>query len=65
MVPDIRMVVLATEGAATDVDDDFSGDEKQDTEVRLHSLEIEQQIIHILETNAIFFYSKSCYSESC
>ncbi|XP_071799117.1 ubiquitin carboxyl-terminal hydrolase 9X-like isoform X1 [Asterias amurensis] len=35
MVPDIRMVVLATEGAATDVDDDFSGDEKQDTETNI------------------------------
>lgn len=33
MVPDIRSSVLAAEGAVTDMEEDFSGDEKQDTEV--------------------------------
>ena len=33
MVPDIRASVLAAEGAISDMEEDFSGDEKQDTEV--------------------------------
>lgn len=33
MIPPIRNGILAIEGTGTDVDDDMSGDEKQDNEV--------------------------------
>ncbi|XP_071949723.1 ubiquitin carboxyl-terminal hydrolase 9X-like isoform X2 [Antedon mediterranea] len=35
MVPEIRKTILSAEGAAVDVDDDGSGDEKQDSEVNI------------------------------
>lgn len=34
MIPPIRNGILAIEGTGTDVDDDMSGDEKQENEVR-------------------------------
>lgn len=34
MIPPIRNGILAIEGTGTDVDDDMSGDEKQDNEVQ-------------------------------
>lgn len=33
MIPPIRNGILAIEGTGTDVDDDMSGDEKQENEV--------------------------------
>ena len=36
MIPPIRNGILAIEGTGSDVDDDMSGDEKQDNEVRPH-----------------------------
>lgn len=33
MIPSIRNGILAIEGTGSDVDDDMSGDEKQDNEV--------------------------------
>lgn len=35
MIPSIRNGILAIEGAGSDVDDDMSGDEKQDSEVKI------------------------------
>lgn len=35
MIPAIRNGILAIEGTGSDVDDDMSGDEKQDNEVNL------------------------------
>lgn len=35
MIPAIRNGILAIEGTGSDVDDDMSGDEKQDNEVKL------------------------------
>lgn len=34
MIPPIRNGILAIEGTGTDVDDDMSGDEKQENEVK-------------------------------
>lgn len=36
MIPAIRNGILAIEGTGSDVDDDMSGDEKQDNEVIIH-----------------------------
>lgn len=38
MIPPIRNGILAIEGTGTDVDDDMSGDEKQENEVHTESL---------------------------
>lgn len=39
MIPPIRNGILAIEGTGTDVDDDMSGDEKQENEVKqLHKV---------------------------
>lgn len=35
MIPSIRNGILAIEGTGSDVDDDMSGDEKQDNEVNV------------------------------
>lgn len=35
MIPSIRNGILAIEGAGSDVEDDMSGDEKQDSEVKV------------------------------
>lgn len=37
MIPPIRNGILAIEGTGSDVDDDMSGDEKQDNEVPMTS----------------------------
>lgn len=51
MIPAIRNGILAIEGTGSDVDDDMSGDEKQDNEVNL----IMQNLL-IFRT--ILFYGK-------
>lgn len=38
MIPSIRNGILAIEGTGSDVDDDMSGDEKQDNEVNFTSI---------------------------
>lgn len=38
MIPPIRNGILAIEGTGTDVDDDMSGDEKQENEVQSEAI---------------------------
>lgn len=42
MIPEIRDGILAVEGAATDLNEDFSGDEKSDMAIVSTSSSIEQ-----------------------
>ena len=54
MIPAIRNGILAIEGTGSDVDDDMSGDEKQDNEVNLIT---ENLLIFKIE----FFFMKRLY----
>lgn len=49
MIPPIRNGILAIEGTGTDVDDDMSGDEKQENEVQ-QLLVLEKNVWYLAAT---------------